>query len=718
LLRTGNNRGEARAVLIAVLCFVLALALLQGSAFLISDPKAFSQGSPTPSPTGPRIQFLNPSAGTSRELSTKDDGTNQTYHLVAWVSEVPPNPLVEFKYQPTGGGETTISGSGTVIQSGDTFELPWNMAEATNEATDSPGPIPTEGTSGTLRAILYSGSTEISRDEETVRVNQQAAPACPGSGNETCEEEAQANTVELTYPTNAGSKGWYRPNPGQGPNNSVFDATSSTGTETIKSFYTLSRPGTEPEWKQCRSGADPASETKANSADGVRCEYASADNPASVTAVAVRADDSLPRVGPVSDPDQDTSDAHRTFPYEQDATSVVLTNGQQTTDPNKCTAVITATVLDQASPARKIADTNVDVHAAGTVDELFFDDSDGTPPYSAPNKAPENHPTEAAADCETTTNPPNSGTQGEHEIAGPGDTKHIESSTDTDDSGSWKFALLARVAATAQFVVFADEDSNDRLCSAEAQANGSAGWGSAAPGPTGFSPEDTVCPRPGPTGSPSPTPTPTRSPTQTGSPSPTPTESRTITIVASRGRVTFGTRVRLSGQIFADDEACEDGEFVRVRRRIHGRRSSVEFKTTTTDENGRYDTDIIVRRNADYRTLVNAHDNCGDAQSSPVTIQAKVKIKLKASDRTPTRGSRLRLKVTVKPPHRGTKVVLQRKKGRRFVKVDTARLGRKGVIIFSLDANFKKRQFRAKWRGQDRDHEGNNSKRVKVKTHR
>jgi hypothetical protein len=565
-----------------------------------------------------------------------------------------------------------------------------------------------------LRVILYSSGTEVARDEETVRINQtNPTGSCPGPGNLTCEQEPQANTVELTYPSNGGTLGFYRPNPGDGPRSAVFDVTTSTGSETVKSFYTTSLPGFEPTWKACRAGTAAASETRAASTDGVRCEFEPADNPASVTAVAVRVDDTQPTI-PQSSADTDTSDAHRTaFSYEQEVTTVELTNATQSVDVGRCTAAVVVTAKDQTG--RKIADTNIDVHSAGPSDDLSFDDGEGT--YTAPNKPPENHAAESARSCETANNPPFRGSQGEHEVAGPGDIKHIESSTDTNDAGQWLFALHSPVAGANQFTVWADEDSNDRLCSSEAQIDGSVGWGQSGPAATGLADEDTTCPRPNPSGSATPTGS-TASPRPSGTSTQPPQEQRSLTFTASKARVTANQPVTFSGQLFAADETCEDNEFIRITRRVHGTRAAKNFASARTDNNGRFELTVRVKTSAEFQAVAPNHDNCADSFSTPVNIQAKAKVGLKAKDATVRRGDVVKLTAKVTPKKRKDRVLLQRQKGRRWVTIDRARLNRRSKAVFRLEAKWRSRTFRARWPSQDDKNEANNSRGVRVRSRR
>ena len=708
---------RVQRALLATIVFVLTLALVQLAPSGGYGIPAFGQV-PTPTPGAPTIQFINPSAGTSLEVSNKDDGSgDKTIHLVAWVSAIPENPVVEFKYKSNQSGSQEIPiGDGVAqVGPGDTFETNWTLGTAGPEGPDEPGTTITRGTSGVVKVILSSGSTEVSRDEETIRINEQTPPACPppGPNNTACEDEAQANNVEMTYPTNGGPFGHYQPTTDQGPVNSLIDVTSSAETVNINAYYTLSRPGTEPSWKQCKAGTGAVNETRANTLDGIKCEYDPNDNPTRVTAVAVRATDAHTSApGVVESVNVDGADAHRVEPYLQDPESIVLLPPTQEFESGKCAPVITARVMDQANPPRKVGDVNVDVHAMGPSDALSFDDAGGT--YSTTNKAPENHPSESAVACEQAT-PGFSGAQGDHESAAEDDIKHIESLDDTNDAGEWKFALFSPDEGGTQFSVWADEDGNDRRCSEEAVENGSIGWDTSAPGPTDFAPEESSCPKPAPSGSPPPSATPTSSPSSSPSAIPSPGQ-RTLTLAAETTEATAGDTIKLSGQLFApNNPTCVDNEFISITQRPHGARSAEPLTTASTDASGRYTAEITVRSSADYQAAAPAHDTCGEAFSSPVSSLVKVAISIRASNRTPTRGKFFNIVVRVAPNHRGTQVALFRKIFGRWIKDEVKKLNNSSRAVFKVSATFKRQSFRAKWRSQDEEHVGNTSAPIKVR---
>ncbi len=587
--------------MLIAMAVALALFSTAGPRFNVS----FAQASPTG--CGATIQFLNPSTGTSKEISSKSDGSDTTYHLVAWVSRVPNDATVEFKYQAGSANEVTIGTADQTPGSPDTFELDWNLA-GVPEGTGTANNV-------TLRARLFSGSTECSRDEETVRINNDDPPSCPAAN---CADETQAETIEMSYPDNGDVLGFYKPLQTAQLPTSIIDVTMSDEVDEVDAYYTTSGPGTEPEWEPCAEN-----ESADDSADGVRCEYEDA-NPDQVNAVAVVVNDvNEPTEIPPLQPNPDTSDAHRVEPYQQVVTTTEIPSGQatQAIAPGAggefpCSSTIVVTTLDQED--RKVAGVNLDVHARGPSDATGFDDSPAPAPSpgtaSYANKAPDqgNHTNEAGVNCEAADPEPGSGSgssQGEHEAPPPAfDTKHIESTANTDDAGQWGFQLHSDVAGLTEFLVFADEDDDDQYCSLEPGQLGSITWDSGG-SPSGFTADKSSCTRSGPTGSPSPTSTASPSPTSTGTQSPTPTPTETspspspepetrrvaTTVTIKRRPPSFKGRVRSS------EPRCRRGRAVKLKKKKSGRDRTVG--TDRTNRRGRWNRRVRRARGRYYAVV-------------------------------------------------------------------------------------------------------------------
>jgi hypothetical protein len=496
-----------------------------------------------------------------------------------------------------------------------------------------------------------------------------------------------------------------------------------------------------------RCSSPDTGETVANSANGVRCTLASGVNPASVTAIAAATGDanqsvsagtctpSAPNAPSNCGEGEDSGDAHRATGYSQTPNSVTISPATQQKDDEAaegvqfpCSDVITATVLDQVG--RKVAGANVDVHAAGPSDNLYFDDTgNNSTAHQPPNSA--GHTTEATVDCESTTQPrPFNSTsgegQGEHEVSGEGDIKHIETqAAGTDDAGQMKFQLHNRSTLTGstQFTAFYDADDDDVRCSSEPAGHGSIGWGAAPASPTGVAATTSTCTTP--TSSPSASTTSSASATASSSSSASPTSSaspgtaRTTGLSASEAKVESGATVTFTGQVISSDESCEDNEFVRIQRRVHGTDSFENFRSLNTDSEGQFEASVEANVSADYRAFAAAHDNCADSTSQEVTVLAKVKVSITVDDFRPERGTNVRITGKVEPNHDGNKVVLQRKKGGRWVRVKRDTLDAGSRYAFRIPADWRRsRLFRVKWIQGDEDHEVGKSQKVKITTHR
>ena len=415
----------------------------------------------SPTQAAPTVKLLNPSSysGPSLRISAKQDANgNTSYHLVAWVGEVPANPLVEFEVAATpglpgsGGNEPTLATvTGTKVGT-DTFE---------GELSTSTIP---DG-QYFLRAILYSGflgpgtGTEVARDEKPVMIQSTQAAA--------------TNTVELSYPANAGALGFWRSGATAGA--AVLAGFASAGTNQVRALYSTSAPGSEPEWTQCGSSG-----ALNDNAFRVRCTLAETVSPTSVRAVAVVANRTPPPAGAQQSGDE-TGDAHRVLPYLQNPSQVTFDPPSSTTDPNKCTPIV-AMIRDQSGVP--VAGLNVDVHAQGPDDQLRFatqqvNGINQHSPFQAPDAA--HSGTEATTQC-IRTDP--EGRQGDHNVPGGADQKHIESTPTggTNNSGQFKFFLHSATSGGTQITVWGDENDDDNV-NAASEASGTAqlGWGQAPP---------------------------------------------------------------------------------------------------------------------------------------------------------------------------------------------------------------------------------------------
>ena len=184
--------------------------------------------------------------------------------------------------------------------------------------------------------------------------------------------------------------------------------------------------------------------------------------------------------------------------------------------------------------------------------------------------------------------------------------------------------------------------------------------------------------------------------------------------------MTTGAEVDFGGQISSADPAC-DGleEFVRLRRRTLGESEFTNFKSTLTDANGRFEFNgVEIVNSAEYVAVAPHHDECDDATSSAVRVLARGKVLVRVNDKTPKRGTLIRIKGAVRPRHRNSNVRLQQHRGGGWETVLGDRLDGRSRFSFEFEAVGPKTQrYRVHWVGAD-DNEPATSKEIKLKLHK
>lgn len=477
---TGQRVG-ARAVLAALVALMVGVVVLPSSAFGqspsptpsgSSSPTPTSSGSPSPSgsPTGSPsaspsaspakpIEILNPIPqsqfqGEVTEALVSDQATpeNATYKFAAWVPTVPPGAVVEFEISTT--PPTTIEADGRI---GDTF-----FAEFAIPQTIGDGPR-------TLTAILFSGvgGTEIGRDSMRITIQQGSPNPLPSDA---------AATADLQAPGETGVLGFYQP-PGKAWR-TVVSAVTSTDATFVEFLYTLTPPGREPEWKSCGFGTVDGQLAR------TVCVLGDKEDGTKVTAIGAVANTTDSEVGAEFGADSEfneSSDAQRVLPFVQVPSTVSMTPDRQQVAQNSngtfpCAPEVTVVkVLDQIG--NPVPGANVDVHAVGPNDNIGFslntsNSTRRTSTLQAPDKGP--HQKETGFNCQSSSTP---GMQGEHNIAGGDDQKHIESVAGTNIDGIFNFNIHSFSAGTTQLTSWVDLNDDD-INEVEEPADGAAiGWG-------------------------------------------------------------------------------------------------------------------------------------------------------------------------------------------------------------------------------------------------
>jgi hypothetical protein len=197
-------------------------------------------------------------------------------------------------------------------------------------------------------------------------------------------------------------------------------------------------------------------------------------------------------------------------------------------------------------------------------------------------------------------------------------------------------------------------------------------------------------------------------------------QTRSISLFASENKVTSGEKVDFEGRIFSAGSECSgNDEFVRLQRRLAGSDTFENFRSGLTLPEGRYEfRDVVIERNADYRALAPSHDNCAAAESSVVTVLARAKVSIRANDKTPKRGSNVRLTGRVQPSDPNSKVRLQQRRGGGWETVLGDRLDGRSRFLFEFEATGPKSQrYRVHWLGSDQNEPGT-SKELTLKLHK
>ncbi|MFN2587482.1 MAG: Ig-like domain-containing protein [Actinomycetota bacterium] len=562
-----RQRGIARIALALILCVLLLSAaglstnLLDASAqppgtsptrTETTTGGTTSPGTPAP-PQGPQIEFLNPSKYASPEWISNKQDNDALYHLVAWVSQPPPDAMVVFEIQEGSNPPRTIGTAQRVGgPNGDTFEFYWNL-EDQNQA-------PVRDANGyVLRALLFSAAEQSPDPSASPTASETGSPLSPSptpspspspsataaqpidSDEETVNVDRNRETVEIIDPPNPGAIGIYDPDASGGGRDPGFTmlVRTSDGADHVRVKYSTSPPGTEAAWTECRNQQTVFFTQRYKR---VGCTIDPTLSPTSITAVSAVTVEDVPQQGtapggvctaPLCTPASqrtESGDAHRIAQsYRADPSGLTLTTSSTNATRNSCHEM-TARVVDQFD--RVIWRANVDVHATGPTDGLQFAETTDTDAFKAADQGG-HHATEPAFDCRT--NSGSSRQQAEHTMVGD-DVKHIETlpTEGTDVAGEFTFALRSPAFGQTVVEAWADEDDDDVDDTQNAQGQNdptvdprdvetlqwTAPSPTSPPSPSDGSPSPSASPSASSPSSPSPTATAT---TASPSPSPTPT---------------------------------------------------------------------------------------------------------------------------------------------------------------------------------------------------
>ncbi|HYP24940.1 MAG TPA: calcium-binding protein [Actinomycetota bacterium] len=544
-LSAGDRRVAARMTLgfvAAVLCLMLALAgtsLGLTGAFVVAQPSPSGSASEPAGESG-SIFLLNPSPAydpgadfvedpvlgsgtpppilTYPKISDKFDGRDNAYHIVAVVKDPPPTALVEAYWLPETGNELTIGEMTPVQGAPNTYEIFWEIP-----------PSVTNADLGTLTARLYrdtpSGFEQVS--EHSVEARMMTGPIIYSGGN----AASAAETVELTWPSQNGPLGFYKGAAAGTRWKTVVEGTASVatprdpvnnpgehgsnGTNKVVVFYSKTKPGLEPEFVNCGETTLDGADDRGFQTWSMECPLAEGDRPSQLTSLAAVAMEDQTD-GDESAYSQEAADVHVIQPYMQrvedmkiELTSQVTTD--QTVRRHRVAGGTTSTTACLAYRIRvtdpldrTVEGANVDVHVKGPGDGLQFGtdaSSGGNNSSSSGKQKPQKaHSSELSKNCDTPAN--TSGEQGDHNVPGGDDTKHIESTLGTGESGGgsagrggWVFHLFSQNQGDTEITAWIDDEpiatdsqpreaDDDILEPTEKSATNFAQWLPAAPAVT------------------------------------------------------------------------------------------------------------------------------------------------------------------------------------------------------------------------------------------
>lgn len=478
-----HPQAMARLVLAFVASILVILLALMGMSSGPNGAMVFAQAtesaSPTPEPTGPGIALLNPNPTYNPEfvlppadpvISDMPDGHDEQYHVVAVTRDAPANAVVEAYFQPAGLNELTVGTLDRVPGSADTWEFFW----------DVPDNLPVND--GVFKVRLFeatpAGFEEVASDETPAGIDN------------------SAETIEMSWPSQNGQLGFHKPKGGAW--RTVMEGTTSEFATFAYMYYTLSPPGAAAVYQLCGTTG-----TGARRADDTRpwvgtCTLGGKDLPSQVTAVAAVAVEDVIGEREPEGFTQESADAHRVQPYVQDVTRMTVeiqgvgpagtasyptTTRRQVVPPRSATATrapdsclrFEARVKDHLG--RPVQGANLDVHIQGPDDQLRYGD-DGSSSASGstdsarkpPDKA---HDKESGGSCFDSTSTPQDdrgsprGTdQGEHNIPGGPDQKHIETVAGTGlespsggaGPGAFRFLVFSSRAGFTDITAWVDDE--------------------------------------------------------------------------------------------------------------------------------------------------------------------------------------------------------------------------------------------------------------------
>lgn len=402
--------------------------------------------SPSGSPSGPRdgelgVTLLNPSTGYDEQPKVSDrfDGVDSRYTIVARTTGSAAAPLVEasFAHENDDGSfqnEIVIGELSPIAAGSDVWQYDWDIPDSVAEGN---GRITVRAYVGTPSGLVETGS-----DSVYVSVFHKD-PSGPPLG--------AWETVDLLWPEQGGALGWYKPRVGAW--RTVIDGRTSPGASHVQLFVSTTPPGETPEFVGCGLTPTVLVGTEFTTFSG-RCVLNALTLPSAVTAVAAVAEFREVASGTrfLQAADVRTVSSYDVSPRDM---SVAITPvARRVLAPATTCQTFTVMVTDEHD--RPILGANLDVHAAGPTDQLILAGDFMYPPNT--------HTTEQTLPCPNPLPvPQNPRTQGDHNVPGGIDAKHMETGQGTgldgpnQAAGEASFAVASQTAGFTELTAWVDD---------------------------------------------------------------------------------------------------------------------------------------------------------------------------------------------------------------------------------------------------------------------
>jgi hypothetical protein len=465
-----------RAALAALtaLALTLALATLAPAArgqTPAPSPSPSASGSPGGSAGELAVELLNPSAAydATPKVSDRFDGVDTAYTVAARTTGSAESAIVEAYVAPqnddgTYANEITIGGLTRVTSASDVWELDWDIPSSVDEGAALI----------TVRAFVeaQAGFVETGSDSVAVDIFYSDPAAAPLGAYE---------TVELAWPQQDGALGWYRPRVGAW--RVMIDGTTSPGATFVQLLISTSPPGEPLTFTPCGSVAT-AERPGGFRSFASKCTLSALANPSQVRAIAALAEFRNEATGVRFVQAADVS-AVRPYLVKPEEMSIRIS-------PPVRRAAAPATVCQEHAAVvtdnlgRLVLGANVDVHASGPADELILMANGLFPP--------EGHSTEQTEVCPGGPPvPTDPRTQGDHNVPGGTDSKHMESGLGTgldylaEPPGQVVFRIASEAPGFTDVTAWVDDEEirketdqrppdNDTLDPGEPVAQGRTQW--------------------------------------------------------------------------------------------------------------------------------------------------------------------------------------------------------------------------------------------------